>query len=137
LGQVLGGCFDAHTSRVAGYSLNVGGSLAGIIGFSGLSMLQAPPAVWFIIVGVGVGYLLLCAGDLTAPRVLTLAVLPLVLVLPEIRAQWTNVNIRWSPYYAVTHYKNLGAINVNNVGHQTMVPFEEFAAVYSLPHLLQ
>src|SRR5262249_37561643 len=137
LGQVLGRCFDAHPRRIVGYSLNVGGSLAGIIGFSGLSMLQAPPAVWFMVVGVGVGYLLLRAGALTAPRVLRLAVVPLVLLLPEIRAQWTNVNIRWSPYYAVTHYKSLGAINVNSVGHQTMVPFEEFAAVYSLPHLLQ
>src|SRR5262249_11714338 len=81
LGQVLGRSFDAYPNRVAGYSLNVGGSLAGIICFSGLSMLRATPTVWFLIVIVGVGYLLHQAGDLTLPRVLALIALPLVLVL--------------------------------------------------------
>ena len=38
LGQVLGRAFDAYPNRVIGYTLNIGGSLAGIIGFSAISL---------------------------------------------------------------------------------------------------
>src|SRR5436190_13211914 len=31
---------------------------------------------------------------------------------------------RWSPYYAVDRNKATGVIVVNNIGHQTMVPFD-------------
>src|SRR5262249_10979484 len=80
LGQALGRCFDAYPNRVVGYSLNIGGSLAGIICFAALSMLQTTPAVWFLVVVVGVGYLLYQAGGLILPRLLALAVLPLIAV---------------------------------------------------------
>src|SRR5882762_3085213 len=40
LGQVLGRAFGAYPNRVRGYALNIGGSLAGIVGFSALSYLQ-------------------------------------------------------------------------------------------------
>src|SRR5262245_58233409 len=43
LGQVLGRAFDGYPDRVFAYMLNVGGSLAGIVGFSLFSYLQAPP----------------------------------------------------------------------------------------------
>ena len=46
LGQVLGCAFDAYPHRVLGYTLNIAGSLAGIIAFSALSLLEAPAAVW-------------------------------------------------------------------------------------------
>src|SRR5437660_12626528 len=45
LGQALGRAFDAYPNRVVAYSLNIGGSLAGILGFSALSFAQAPPGV--------------------------------------------------------------------------------------------
>ena len=54
LGQVLGRAFDAYPNRILGYTLNIGGSLAGIAGFSVLSFLQAPPPVWFLVSCVGV-----------------------------------------------------------------------------------
>jgi SAM-dependent methyltransferase len=134
LGQVLGRSFDAYRNRVVAYSLNIGGSLTGIIGFSVLSVLQAHPAVWFLVVGVGVGYLLRRAGGLTLPRVLALAALPLVLLVPS---PLVDVNDRWSPYYAVHYNKASGQISVNSIGHQNMIPFAQSASVYSLPHLLE
>src|SRR5205085_856959 len=41
LGQVMGRAFDAYPNRVLGYTLNIGGSLAGIVAFSALAFLKA------------------------------------------------------------------------------------------------
>jgi hypothetical protein len=65
LGQVLGRAFDTYPNRIMGYTLNIGGSLVGIAGFSVISLVQAPPAVWFFIVCAGVAYLLQQVGGLT------------------------------------------------------------------------
>ena len=62
LGQVLGRAFDSYPNRVLAYTINIGGSLAGIVGFSALSLLQAPPVVWFLISCGGVAYLLRQVG---------------------------------------------------------------------------
>lgn len=136
LGQVLGRSFDAYPNRILGYSLNISGSLAGIISFSALSMVQAPPAVWFLIVDVGVGYLLYHTGKLILPRALVLAALPLFLAVQGILVQ-DGIIQRWSPYYAVSYNKASGDIGVNAMGHQAMVPFERSGSPYSLVYLLQ
>jgi len=135
LGQMLGRSFDAYPDRIKGYSLNIGGSLAGIAGFSALSFLQAPPAVWLLIVTAGVAYLLYRDGALTPVRG---AALLLVIVLTAIPTQTSKLHdIRWSPYYAVDHNSENNDIHVNNLGHQRMIPFEESGSMYSLIHLLQ
>ncbi len=137
LGQVLGRAFDAFPNRIAGYSLNIGGSLAGVLGFSALSMLQAPPAVWFLIVAAGVAYLLHQAGRLAPPRALALALLPAMIVFPGLLAQLGGIDLRWSPYYAVDYAKDRGSISVNNISHQAMQAFEGSDPHYSLIHLLR
>jgi len=43
LGQALGRAFDAYPNRVLGCTLNIGGSLAGVVAFSAVSAVQAPP----------------------------------------------------------------------------------------------
>ena len=78
LGQVLGRAFDSYPNRVMGYTLNIGGSLAGIIGFSAISFIQAPPVAWFFISCGGIAYLLHQVGALT--KLKALALLTLVLV---------------------------------------------------------
>jgi hypothetical protein len=40
LGQVLGRAFDAYPNRILGYTLNIGGSLVGIAGFSLVSLVH-------------------------------------------------------------------------------------------------
>ena len=74
LGQVLGRAFDAYPNRVIGYSLNIGGSLAGILGFSLLSFAQTPPVIWFLISCAGITYLLRQDKALSALRLLTLVI---------------------------------------------------------------
>src|SRR5436853_2636157 len=75
LGQVLGRGFDAYPNRIVAYSMNIGGSLVGILGFSALSFMQAPASIWFLISCAGIGYLLYQAKALSLPRLLALAVL--------------------------------------------------------------
>ena len=65
LGQVLGRAFDAYPNRVLAYTMNIGGSLAGIVGFSAISFIEAPPVVWFFIGCAGIAYLLHQVGSLT------------------------------------------------------------------------
>jgi SAM-dependent methyltransferase len=136
LGQVLGRAFDAYPNRVLGYTLNIGGSLAGIIGFSAISFIQAPPVVWFFISCAGIAYLLHQAGSLTKVKALTLSVLVLGVIVP-IDWVYPIYKVRWSPYYMVTHHTPYGRIDVNSIAHQGMVPFVSAGSSYSLIHLLQ
>lgn len=137
LGQELGRSFDLYSNRLLGYSLNVGGSLAGIISFSILSILQTPAWLWFLIVAVGIGYLLYQAGQLSLPRILLLFAVPLILAGPKILYQHLGISLRWSPYYAVRYEKTSGTIIVDNIGHQAIVPFKQGGSLYSLIYLLQ
>jgi SAM-dependent methyltransferase len=136
LGQVLGRAFDAYPNRVLGYTLNIGGSLAGIIGFSAISFIQAPPVVWFFISCAGIAYLLYQVGSLTRLKALALAALVLGISVP-IDWFYPMEQTRWSPYYMVNHNVVSRNITVNTISHQQMVPFESAGSSYSLIHLLQ
>ena len=48
LGRLLGESFE-HVPRIPGYTVNIFGSLVGILGFLGLSYLQTPPWAWFVV----------------------------------------------------------------------------------------
>ena len=137
LGQVMGRAFDAYPNRVLGYTLNIGGSLAGIIAFSALAFLKAPPAVWFLICCAGIAYLLYQERALDGLKITALVTLVVLVSMP---GDWlrNDGHVRhWSPYYMVDHETATGFIKVNAIGHQQMAPFSAGAAVYSLIHLLQ
>jgi spermidine synthase len=134
-GQVLGRAFSACPNRVMGYTLNIGGSIVGIVGFSVLSFLQAPPLVWFAVACAGIGYLLYQERALTWLRTLTLITLLTGITLPSLVGDYLGYETRWSPYYAVLRKDN--SIIVNMIDHQAMVPFSKAGGIYSLIHLLQ
>ena len=48
LGRVLGQAFE-QVSRLRGYTVNIVGSLVGILAFTGLAYVETPPWVWFSI----------------------------------------------------------------------------------------
>ena len=50
------------------------------------------------------------------------------------RASQTEVT--WSPYYQVRYKPRYQSIDVNNLGHQGMLPVELAGPAYMLPHLL-
>jgi hypothetical protein len=93
-GQYIGRLFKTHPPLRA-YSLEVGGSLAGIGLFALLSSWQTTPTVWF-----AVGFVTLAA--LLPPRLRDLAV---VAVLGAVVLIGTRPNVSghvWSPYYRIT-----------------------------------
>jgi len=137
LGQRLGRTFDAYPNRVMGYSYNIGGSLAGIAGFSLLSFLRAPPAIWFGITCVGIAWLLRSSGKLTGPRILAMVGVVALVMVPNAKQTMGGAQTSWSPYYSVEYNPKTLGVTVNNVGHQQMVPFSLGGASYSLVHLLQ
>ena len=50
LGQVMGRAFAAIPDRVAAYSIDVAGSLTGILAFAAMSYLEIAPTVWLAVV---------------------------------------------------------------------------------------
>ena len=137
LGQVLGRAFDAYPNRVLGYTLNIGGSMAGILGFSALAFLQAPPAVWFLIGCAGVAWLLHQDGAFDRARALALVALVALVGIPASWLSHGTHEVRWSPYYMVDHDIPRREIGVGGIAHQTIVPFASAGSFYSLIHLLQ
>ncbi len=137
LGQVLGRAFDAYPNRVLGYTLNIGGSMAGIAGFSALSFLQAPAGIWFLIGCAGVAYLLHQNGSFTGPRGVALVALVMMTSVPGTWLSGGTHITRWSPYYMVDYDIPHRAISANGIAHQTIAPFASSGSPYSLIHLLQ
>lgn len=136
LGQALGRAFDAYPNRILGYTLNIGGSLAGIVAFSALAFLEAPAEVWFLITCIGIGYLQYQAGSLNRVRALALIALVVSLSLP---ADWLHRGSHarhWSPYYLIDHDIKADLVSVNGVTHQSMMSFAANGSSYSLIHLL-
>jgi hypothetical protein len=132
LGQVMGRAFNAVPSRVAAYSLDVAGSLAGIAAFAAMSYLQAPPTVWFLPIVAAALYF----AGWRRPVQLAAAAAVLVLVAIGAHGLLTHGAVFWSPYYKVAFTPRSGAISTNDIGHQVMVRIDRQASAYLVPYLL-
>src|ERR1051326_5162355 len=99
LGQVMGRAFDAYPNRVFGYTLNIGGSLAGIVAFSALAFLKEPPVVWFLICCGCIAYLLYQERALNGVKIAALVTLVVLVSMPSDLLRNDGHVRRWSPYY--------------------------------------
>src|ERR1700675_3079949 len=100
------------------YRLDILGSLAGIIAFTVLSFLGAPPFAWGVVVAVT----LVLLADRRS-RLWQLAVLAIMLVLLGIESLVPPDS--WSPYYKIrliTQPSGAVTLLVNGIPHQTMEP---------------
>jgi Spermine/spermidine synthase domain len=100
------------------YRLDILGSLAGIITFSLLSFLGAPPVAWGAVVAVAL--FLLVERRTRAWQLPVLAVMLLLLGLESLVPTDS-----WSPYYKVRlirHSSGAVTLLVNGIPHQTMEP---------------
>jgi SAM-dependent methyltransferase len=133
LGQEMGRTFDAIPDRVAAYSVNVLGSLAGIVAFGVASYFQTTPVVWF---AVSLGIVLYLARGWSADRVVRSCALLFLIAFLNHVGDFNKIYTYWSPYYRVVYAPQFGAIETNNIGHQAMVRIAEGGPAYVLPHLL-
>ena len=100
------------------YRLDILGSIAGIVAFSILSFLGAPPVAWGAVVAL---VLLLLANP--RHRVWQVPVLALMVVLLGLESLVSTDS--WSPYYKIrliTQPSGAVSLLVNGIPHQTMEP---------------
>lgn len=131
-GQELGRAFDAIPDRIGAYTVNVAGSMVGIVAFGALSYARMPPVVWFAIVVVLIGLILPRRSLWQAIAGLGLLAL---LASPADRNP-TRERPVWSPYYKVDYGLNDRTIYVNNIIHQIMGSIGQNAPLYTLPYFL-
>jgi protein-L-isoaspartate O-methyltransferase len=109
------------------YRLDILGSLAGIVGFSLLSFLEAPPVAWGAVVAM-----LLFALIEPPRRAWQPAALLVIVVL--LGAESLNPSDSWSPYYKITqqpHSSGDITLLVNGVPHQTIESVDRRLALVS------
>jgi hypothetical protein len=132
LGQELGRAFGRFPNRVTAYTLNVLGSLCGIVAFGVLAELRMPPVLWF-----GLSALLLFRFLRHWSGFQVGSAIGLVTTLAVI-SYWDGMNLItiWSPYYKVAYSPQRGTLVTNNLGHQVMANLAESGGAYMLPHVL-
>ena len=116
------------------YTINIAGSLAGIVGFGIASYLRTSPLIWF---AISIG---LCLYFIKGPRkhqvARFIALLLLVGFFSGYGPDIAGAHLFWSPYYKVAYNPKMKSIETNNISHQTMLQFWKIGPAYSLPHLL-
>ncbi|MBB6474161.1 spermidine synthase [Sphaerisporangium rubeum] len=137
--EMVGRCFT-ELSRLDAYRYDLIGSLTGIVLFSALSFLSAPPVAWGLIVAVAYGVLL---QPRSLGRYVGLVTVPSLVIVGALAFETLNAGALWSPYYKVTHkFFAVGDvpimdIQVNGIPHQQAIPARnrlEWERQYALPY---
>jgi hypothetical protein len=131
IGRPLGVLLGQVTPPLRAYALDIGGSLAGIAVFFLLSWFEQPPVVWFL--GLLMVTLLL-AGPTWRDRAFMFAPLAIAAVIA-----WNiGLSYWWSPYYKIgltpSDNQHGWELNVNESGHQSMMPSDEKEPFYRSPY---
>lgn len=138
-GQQLGRSLARISNRVQAYTVNIAGSIAGILLFTACSWWQLGPAWWFGGVLAVVAYFLIRAHT---PWVVALALAPIAALALTTSDRALSFETQagrqetWSPYYRIDYDVPNRGIYVNLIGHQSMVSRQIFTPAYALPHLL-
>lgn len=145
-GQELGRALGRLPNRVAAYTVNILGSVAGIVLFAACSWASLSPFWWFLPIVIGIAYFLwnyLPASK--RAKVDTVGLLAIVLGLASLTSGPFKLHPHlgqhfWSPYYRVDYEFAPRTISVNLIAHQVMLPRSRAAGntmiAYDLPHLL-
>jgi len=126
IGQEMGRALEGFRP-LAAYSINILGSVLGVVGFGVISYLSVPPALWFAVGAFGLTAYLVFGS---APRrTLLVSLLSLLAVVAVVHADASShpagVSRYWSPYYEIETSpagvpgQNAGYdISVNKDSHQ-------------------
>ena len=132
-GQQLGRALAKLPNRLEAYTVDILGSIAGIVLFAACSFLELSPAWWFAFVLAGLSYFLV---PTTLVRGGALAAASVLVVALAVAPSFIGLTEKWSPYYRVSYRPEQGLIGVNLIGHQQMQPLNARFPAYALPHLL-
>lgn len=132
LGQVMGRAFSAIPNRVLAYTIDIGGSLTGIVTFATMSHLQLAPLAWFIPIVA----LALYFSGWRNPVQVAAAVSTLALAWIGAHGLLVHGGVIWSPYYRIAYAPESRTISTNGIGHQQMLDLNTTGPAYVLPYLL-
>jgi hypothetical protein len=131
IGRPLGILLGEVTPPLRAYTFDILGSLAGIATFFVLAWLEQPPVVWF-------AGMLVIAVLLAGPTWLDRLAMVAPLVIAGAIAWNIGQGFWWSPYYKIgltpTDNGDGWALNVNESGHQSMLPSNEKEPFYRAPY---
>jgi SAM-dependent methyltransferase len=140
-GQELGRALNRIPNRVQAYTVNILGSIVGILMFSLCSWWQLSPFWWFLPIVLILGYGIVQYSQFR-DMIGRLALLVMVLLASSVRTRSISgpngerQDYYWSPYYRVDYTTPKQEISVNLIGHQTMVSRDGSNVAYAIPHLL-
>jgi len=124
IGQRIGKLMEG-VAPLYGYTLNILGSLLGVIAFGILAIFYAPAYIWFIVIGFVLSVVNYKKRGFII-SIVTMAVIVLIVGLAE-------KDILWSPYYAIelreTDNKGI-AVYINKLFHQKAVNFQQEPRTY-------
>ena len=115
------------------YRLDILGAILGIVAFSGLSFLGAPPVVWGVVAACC--FVILLPPDLRLLQ--AVAILGLVFMLGR---ESLTPGYAWSPYYRIGTEQvteEVYSVEVNGILHQNIWPLEtlvEVDPIYATPY---
>jgi hypothetical protein len=146
-GQELGRALNRWPNRVQAYTLNIAGSIAGIVLFAACSWFQLSPLWWFLAVALGLSYFYFISPAHRFRKILGPGpLIAMLLVLTVWLAAYNPVHGDhqdqreaqhfWSPYYRIDFERAALSLSVNLIYHQQMVSRNEVFPAYALPHLL-
>ncbi|MFC0626702.1 spermine/spermidine synthase domain-containing protein [Kribbella deserti] len=141
--ELVGRCF-AELPRLTAYRFDLIGSITGILAFTALSFLGAPPVWWSLIVLILFAVLMVPQQRAAASGIAAaLVVTPLLIVVGVLFQESTQDDLRWSPYYKVLTEAStvrdtpVLTITVNGVPHQQAIPAArrlDWEPQYGLPY---
>jgi len=148
LGQELGRALNRWPNRVQAYTINITGSIVGIVLFGACSWLHLSPFWWFGLTAVGLAYFYFVspvhrvrAKFMVLGPVLGLLLLSIValasyrIIYNDFQGQRESRQI-WSPYNRIDFKPYDLSLSVNLMFHQSMVSRNDKYPAYALPHLL-
>ncbi len=134
----------AQLPPLKAYTINLAGSLAGVVTLGVISWLELSPTVWFGIAFAAAVPLLATpdeagGADSLSPRRVSIAAVAVNVALLAGSLTLVHLMARgaiWSPYYKIT-VSQQGAdtvVEVNNIFHQSMAPVEQKEYFYQWPY---
>ena len=141
----------ASRPPLTAYTLNIAGSLTGVIAFAVMSWLELPPVVWFALAFAAAVVLLVTpepAQDFGVPEGIRMAPArrpsPRAAVIVDVVLLAVSLFLvhgmargaLWSPYYKITVGKTGDdtVVEVNNIFHQSMAPVAHKEYFYQWPY---
>lgn len=141
--ELVGRCFT-KLPRLTAYRYDLIGSLIGIVAFTLLSFLGAPPLWWGILTALLFCSLIPLPSSTNLKRYIVLfVVLPMLWIILLLDTESSMKNVSWSPYYKVKIDRWMQEaipvleISVNGIPHQQALPVADRLQMepqYMLPY---